>query len=83
MQACINNSLDVVKLLLEKYSDIINQKDNNGWTGFLYACSYNTLEIIKLLLKKHPDIINQKNIFGKTGYDYLTEDYKKFIANYI
>ena len=47
------------------------------------ACSFNSFEVIKLLLKRYPDIINQKNIYGRTGYDYMNEDCKRFIADYI
>ena len=38
MYACLYNSLEVVKMLLEKYPYIINQKDNDGVTGFMFAC---------------------------------------------
>ena len=57
MIACRSNSLEVVELLLEKYPDIISQKNKYGDTGFIYAC-YNSLEVVKLLLEKYPDIIN-------------------------
>ena len=83
MIACTNNSLKLIELLLERYPDIINQKDNKGWTGFMIACEYNSLEVIELLLTKYPDIINQKNIYERTGYDYMNEECKRFITDYI
>ena len=46
MYACLCIGLKVVELLLEKYSDIINQKSNNGCTGFMYACLNNNLKVV-------------------------------------
>ena len=54
----MNDSLEVVKLLLQKHPDIINEKDKDGGIGFMYACSNNSLEVVKLLLEKYPDIVN-------------------------
>ena len=64
MYACEYNSLEVVKLLLEKYPDIINQKNKYGWTGFMYACLCIGLKVVELLLEKYPDITNQKSNNG-------------------
>ena len=58
MIACKYNQTDVARMLVERDPNIINQKDEYGYTGFLLACRYNRLEIIKLLIERHPDIVN-------------------------
>ena len=59
MIACANKNSKIVKLLVENYPSIVNQKDKDGVTGFMFACSNNNnLETIKLLLNKYPEIIN-------------------------
>ena len=57
--ACKNNSLEVVKLLLDIKPDIINQEEEY-LIGYMLACYNNSLEVVKLLLDIKPDIINQK-----------------------
>ena len=68
MNACEKNKFDIVKMLIEAFKININQKNNNGWTGFIYACDNNRLKAIELLLEKYPDIINQKDKKGQTGF---------------
>ena len=35
--SCEYNNKETVELLINKYPDIINQKDDEGYTGFLVA----------------------------------------------
>ena len=55
--ACCLDNIDIIKLLTERYTNIIEQKDNKGNTGFMIACDQNKIDIIKLLIKRYPDII--------------------------
>ena len=57
-------------MLLEKYPYIINQRNDNRETGFMFACGNDCLEVVELLLDKYPDIINQKSKNGCTGFIY-------------
>ena len=70
-------------MLIEAFKIDINLKDIYGKRGFIFACYNNRLKVVELLLEKYPDIINQKDNDGKTGYDYLREDCKRVIADYI
>ena len=44
----------------------INQKDNNGRSGFFRACMTNALEVVEYLIDQKVDV-NQKDKFGNTG----------------
>jgi len=59
MFACINNDVNLVKLLL-KYKADPNIKNSSGSTSFMFACHNGNIEIIKLLLKKYKNI-NDRN----------------------
>ena len=83
MWACINDSLEIVHLLIDRYSFVIDQKNNNGNTGFLCACFHNKLKTVRLLIDKYPYVINQKDNYGETGYDKLSKDSKLKIHQYI
>ena len=48
--ACRYNSVEVVELLLEKYPDIINQKNNNGWTGYDFLSEHSKRVIAEYIL---------------------------------
>ena len=80
--ACYKNNKETVDLLIEKYPNIIEQKNNHGRTGLMKACYYDNIEIVKLFIKRYPDIIYQK-YNGRAGYDYLNNDSKKLITKYI
>ena len=39
MKACIKDQTEIVKFLIDKFPNVIKQRDDeNGLTGFLYAC---------------------------------------------
>ena len=38
MMACSRGFVQIVRLLIEKYPQIIHEENNEGKTGFLYAC---------------------------------------------
>ena len=44
--------------MLNRYLDIINQKDIDGWTGFIFACSNDSLKVVKVLIGMFPDVTN-------------------------
>ena len=83
MWACANDSLEVVHLLMDRYSFVIDQKNNRGFTGFIEACLMDCLTIVCLLIDKYPHVIDQKDINGETGYDKLSKDSKLKIIHYI
>ena len=38
--------------MIDEYPSIIYQKDNDGYTGFIWACIENSLEVVQLLIDK-------------------------------
>ena len=73
----MKNNLEVVQLLIDKYPSIVDQKSDNGRTGFIEACIWNNLEVVQLLIDKFPSIVDQKNDYNEdTGYDCLSDDSK-------
>ena len=63
----------------------MEQTDENGWTGFIYACNYNKIYIVKLLTKKNSKIIDQRDVHGNTGFIHACYnrlyDVLKFLLN--
>ena len=53
---CKKSILTIVKLFV-KYKFGINQVDDNGANGFIYACKNGNFEIVKLLFKKNVELI--------------------------
>ena len=64
-----NNSIEIIKLLLENGSDP-DVKDNDGWTALMLASRYSNtdsnLATVQLLLDKGADI-NTKDYYGQTA----------------
>ena len=58
MYACKHQDSKLARLLVEKYPNIINQEDENGWPGFLFSCDSNNINTTKLLLNMYPNIFN-------------------------
>lgn len=53
--ACLNNNIEIVKLLLTHPKIDVNSKNKDGQTPLYVACYDNNVEIVKLLLT-HPKI---------------------------
>ena len=64
MNAAINGYKNIVKILLDRGTDI-NTTDNYGWTALMYAANGNT-EITNLLLKRGA-FITAKSMIGETA----------------
>ena len=52
MYACINNSLEVVKLLIDKYPSTIDYKNILGSTGYKYLSDDSKQEIAEYITKR-------------------------------
>ncbi|KAG1458553.1 hypothetical protein G6F56_006373 [Rhizopus delemar] len=63
-RACIENSLERVKSLLEQGADV-NAKDNKEWTPLHLACSNGNLKIVKALIEQGAVV----NILGSENMD--------------
>ena len=61
---------------------MIDDKDSFGFTAFIYACSGNFIDIIKFFIENGADV-KYKDCRGKIGYDYLKEQNKNEILDYI
>ena len=76
---CSNETMEIVKLLLENPDIDLNMPDNNGNTPFLFACRRKDTEIIELLLNhatsKNIDV-NRTNVHGQTPFHFVC-NYKK------
>ncbi|CAC5366874.1 unnamed protein product [Mytilus coruscus] len=53
--ACLNNNIEIVKLLLDNMTDI-NKCIGDGMTPLYIACSCNRIEIVKMLLYNKADV---------------------------
>ena len=45
---------DIVKFLFGENPELINQKDNKGWTGFFYACEVKNSRLSWRLIDMYP-----------------------------
>ena len=61
-----NGNLDELKILLEKYSDCILYKDQDGYSALHRAAYSNNLDICKYLLSKNYSLIEFKTDMGWT-----------------
>ena len=71
LDACDNNNIEKVKLLLEHGADI-NKANNDGYTSLHYACLENNIKMVKLLLDNGvtKETINKANNAGSTPLHY-------------
>ena len=67
--ATAKGHLETVKLLIDNGA-LIDEKDNFGFTAFIYACSGNSIDIVKFFIKSGANV-EHKDHRGKIGYDYL------------
>ena len=57
MHDCYYNNICLVKMLTQKYFEVILQKNIDGKTGFLLACEKNNMYIIKFMICNYPECI--------------------------
>ncbi|HOJ50144.1 MAG TPA: ankyrin repeat domain-containing protein [Spirochaetota bacterium] len=79
------NRVDMLKVIINDYKLLINQKDNIGRTPLHYAASLGNIEIVKILLENgaNPNILDYSNDYRRTALDYTTnEEVRKLITNY-
>jgi len=74
MKACMNNNIEIVKLLLKNPTLDINQQDHYLKTALMYACNYNNLEIVKLFLSSPRIDVNRKDLEGNTALIWATQN---------
>jgi ankyrin repeat protein len=80
------NDLEKINNLIKGKNFNVNDTDDHGDTGFIYACYYGNLEIVKLLVNQCKNLnINLKNNDGDTGLMLACDgnNYKviKFLLN--
>jgi ankyrin repeat protein len=78
-----NNKIDNIKILLEKYPNFINTKNNNQLTPLMIVCEryiFNE-EIFKLILDLTIEINKDKN--GNTAFYYAIKKNNEFVINEI
>jgi ankyrin repeat protein len=69
MYACENNFYNIAKILINKSKNLINTKDNYGWTPLMYCCFYGCFEIIQFLLNQsNLSNLNDKNNDNQTAF---------------
>lgn len=54
--ACEKGKKDIVKKLLEKNSELVNARDNDGYTPLHRACYNNDIELVDLLLSHNASV---------------------------
>ena len=69
ISACKNGDLEKVKEIILKGEKMgINEKDDYGFNGFLYACINGHFEIVKLLIENNSCKIEEKDYGGFNGF---------------
>ena len=76
--ACIDNKIDVVKLLLKHEADV-NLADYVKWTPLFYAVQKNLKELVMLLLQNNA-FVNQIDIHGNTPLGKAVYEYDGDLA---
>ena len=66
LHACCNGHLEIARLLLDRGSTAIDEKDSEGHTPLLLACWNEHLEIATLLLDRGSTAIDEKDSEGHT-----------------
>ena len=44
--ACENKRIEMLRIMIDVFQISSEQKDNDGWTGFINACDNNSLEVV-------------------------------------
>ena len=50
-------NVKIIELLINKFPEIINQRNKDSKTGFLLACQRGNYKIVDFLLSKNPNVI--------------------------
>ena len=64
--ACDNEHLDIARLLLDRGSTAIDEKDVHGKTPLHLSCDNEHVDIARLLLDRGSTAIDEKDVHGKT-----------------
>lgn len=71
-RAATNGNLEIISLLVEKYSAIVDLQTSTGETALIGATKRNRLDIVKYLISKHSDLkIESKSGFNALDYAIL------------
>jgi ankyrin repeat protein len=65
--ACNDNSVEIVKILLESGADINRKHRENGRTALIYASANGYVDLIRILITKSGILLNAKDRDGKTA----------------
>ena len=55
-EAILKSDLDSISSLLEKYADLANARDENGYTPLMWAAHNGEINVFKLLVERNADI---------------------------
>jgi hypothetical protein len=67
---CMTNDTDTLKIVLKKYSELINIPNNNYETPVIMCCKYNN-ENMYYILKSMGADLDEKDCYGNTVYHYI------------
>ncbi|XP_061186224.1 ankyrin-2-like [Saccostrea echinata] len=60
--ACVNSKLEMCKHIIQHYSDMLKQVNNEGWNAAFYAAQGGNVEILELIAEKGVDLTNKNKI---------------------
>lgn len=80
MTACTNGDMEMVKKICAYSKNVINSKDDNGWTPLICATYNNQIEIVKFLISTGADV-NVVNRNGTNLLMYAKEAYRNNADN--
>lgn len=67
---CMTNNTDILKIVLKKYSELINIPNNKYETPVIICCKYNN-ENMYYILKSMGADLDEKDCHGNTVYHYI------------
>ena len=53
---------------MKEFPFVVDQKNEQGMSGFIYACSSYYLNIVKILIEDHHDLIDHYDEDENTGF---------------
>ena len=72
--ACSSGNVDVIKMLVEFYPDLVNSLNVYGSNGLHIAAGSNNVEVFEYLVKYLGIDVNSTNEYGKKVLDYAEKD---------
>ncbi len=72
--ACGSGNVDVIKMFLEFYPDLVNSLNAYGSNGLHIAAGSNNVEVFEYLVKYLGIDVNSTNEYGKKVLDYAEKD---------